>query len=69
VELAVPPGSIGGRKLRLRGRGIPGQPPGDLYAQLAIALPGADTPAAREAFADLARAFPDFSPRGVLEPG
>ncbi len=69
VELAVPPGSVAGRKLRLRGRGIPGNPAGDLYALLGIALPGAETPAARQAYADLAKAFPDFAPRGVLEAG
>jgi curved DNA-binding protein len=67
VQISVPPGSVAGRKLRLKGRGIPGNPPGDLYALLGIALPGADTPAARQAYADLAQAFPDFVPRSALE--
>ena len=31
VDLNVPAGSQTGRKLRLRQRGIPGDPPGDLY--------------------------------------
>ncbi|CFP13763.1 curved DNA-binding protein [Bordetella pertussis] len=30
----MPPGSRNGRKLRLRGRGIPGDPPGDLFYSL-----------------------------------
>jgi DnaJ-class molecular chaperone len=42
VELAVPPGSNGGRVLRLRGKGLPateGKPAGDLYVSLKIMLP------------------------------
>jgi len=44
VQLSVPAGSSQGRKLRLEGKGPPGQPPGDLYAVLTIAL----SPAASE---------------------
>jgi curved DNA-binding protein len=63
VALTVPAGSAAGRKLRLRGKGIPGQPPGDLYAVLAIALPPADSARAREAYAAFAQAFPGYDPR------
>jgi len=63
VELTVPPGSSAGRKLRLRGKGIPSAQPGDLYAVLAIALPPADSATAREAYAAFGRAFPSFDPR------
>lgn len=63
VQLTVPPGSVAGRKLRLKGKGIPSQPPGDLYAVLTIALPPADSPGAKDAYAALARAFPDYDPR------
>ncbi|MEO6745840.1 MAG: DnaJ C-terminal domain-containing protein [Caldimonas sp.] len=63
VQLTVPPGSAAGRKLRLKGKGIPSQPPGDLYAVLSIALPAADTPHAREAYAAMAKAFEAFHPR------
>jgi curved DNA-binding protein len=55
VKLKIPPGSQSGRKLRLRGRGLPalkggstGAPRGDLYAVLQIVLPP-DSPEAREA--------------------
>ena len=62
VELTIPPGSTAGRKLRLKGRGIPGQPAGDLYVVLAVALPPGDTPKARAAYEAFAAAF-DFNPR------
>jgi curved DNA-binding protein len=67
VQLTVPAGSGPGRKLRLKGKGLPGRPPGDLYAQLVITAPPADTPAAAQAYAALARAFPHFDPRRDLE--
>ena len=66
VELTIPPGSVAGRKLRLKGRGIPGKPPGDLYVVLGIALPPADTPAAKQAYEAFAAAF-DFDPRAALQ--
>ena len=66
VELTIPPGSAAGRKLRLRGRGIPGQPAGDLYAVLAIVLPPVRDDAEREAWRGLAGAF-KFNPRADLE--
>jgi curved DNA-binding protein len=62
VQLTIPPGSAAGRKLRLKGKGIPGAQAGDLYAVLSIALPPADTEPAREAFRAFAKAF-DFNPR------
>jgi DnaJ-class molecular chaperone len=42
VELTVPPGSNGGRVLRLRGKGLPaseGKPAGDLYVNLKLMAP------------------------------
>lgn len=66
VRLTIPPGSAAGRQLRLKGRGIPGTPPGDLYVVLTIALPPADSEAAREAYRAMARAF-DFNPRQARE--
>jgi curved DNA-binding protein len=62
VEVRIPPGSSGGRKLRLRGRGLPGKPPGDLYLVLEIQLPPADTPRARELYETMARELA-FDPR------
>jgi curved DNA-binding protein len=66
VELAVPAGSQTGRKLRLRGRGLPGDPAGDLYVILEVALPPADTDAARALYRQMASELA-FHPRGHLE--
>jgi curved DNA-binding protein len=65
VDLKIPPGSSSGRKLRLAGRGIPGQPPGDLYATLLIVLPPADNAATRAAYRELEQAQA-FDPRAHL---
>ena len=63
VEVTVPAHSRAGRKLRLKGRGIPSTPPGDLYLELAIEQPAADSDSARAAYVALAKAFPAFNPR------
>ena len=65
VRLTVPAGSAQGRTLRLKGRGIPGQPAGDLYAQLQIVLPKADTDAARQLYREMADKLA-FDPRAGL---
>jgi curved DNA-binding protein len=62
VELTIPPNSAAGRKLRLKGKGLPGKQPGDFYVVLAIALPRADTEAQKDAYRALQTAF-DFHPR------
>jgi curved DNA-binding protein len=69
VELTVPPDSASGRKLRLKGRGLPGTPPGDLYARLQLALPPGDSPSSRQAYAAMQHAFPKFAPRSGWEIG
>jgi len=65
VELKIPEGSVSGRKLRLKGRGIPGDPPGDCYVILAIALPPADSDAAKAFYRKMAQEM-NFNPRAKL---
>ena len=65
VELTIPPGSAAGRKLRLKGKGIPANPPGDLYVVLAIVLPPGRDANARAAYEAFARAFASFDPRAA----
>ncbi len=65
IEVTVPAGWKAGRKLRLKGRGIPSTPPGDLYLELHMALPPATTEADRAAYATLAQAFPRYNPRAA----
>ncbi|MGM0912891.1 MAG: DnaJ C-terminal domain-containing protein [Pseudomonadota bacterium] len=62
VKLKVPGGSQTGRRLRLKGRGIPGPEPGDLYVELEVVLPPADTDRARELYATMADELA-FNPR------
>ena len=42
VDLRIPPNSNQGSKLRLKGRGIPGTEPGDMFVLLKIMLPPCD---------------------------
>lgn len=67
VHLTIPAGSIQGRKLRLKGRGLPGKQPGDLYAVLSLTLPRADSDAAKAAYTALGMAFKDYDPRMAQE--
>ena len=62
LEVTIPPGVSEGQKLRLRGRGIPGQPPGDLFLVLELVLPPATSPRARELYQAMARELA-FDPR------
>ncbi len=65
VEVKIPPGSQSGRKLRLKSRGIPGQPAGDLYLVLEVVLPPADTESAQRIYHTMARELA-FNPRQAL---
>jgi len=66
VDLKIPPNSQSGKKLRLKGRGIPAKTPGDLYVVLQIVLPPANDEEARELYRQMHEAF-DFNPRARME--
>jgi len=63
VELRIPTGSRSGRKLRLKGRGMPGRTPGDQIVTLTIQTPRADDDKSRAAYGAFEKAFKDFDPR------
>ena len=63
VNVKVPPGSNSGRRLRLRGRGLPGTPPGNQYVELQVETPPAASDKEIEAYRAFEQAFPDFDPR------
>jgi len=64
VDMKLPANARAGQKLRLRGRGLPGSPPGDQLVQLEIVLPP-DSPQARRLFEEMKRELP-FDPRAGL---
>lgn len=67
VEVTVPPGSAAGRKLRVKGRGLPGSTPGDFYFVLQISVPAADSESTKAFYEGMARQFNTFKPRAKLE--
>jgi curved DNA-binding protein len=64
AKLRVPPGTSSGRRLRLKGRGLPNPrgKPGDLYAEAKIVVPPRLEPKERELFEQLA-SVSSFDPR------
>ncbi len=62
VKVRIPEGAQSGKQLRVRGKGIPGAPPGDLLLTIEVMLPPADTPRAREFYVQMAKEFA-FDPR------
>jgi len=63
VELRIPAGSQSGRKLRLKGRGMPGAHPGDQLVELSIRVPAAASDEQRAAYEALRAEFADYDPR------
>ena len=66
VDLKIPPKSVAGGKLRLKGRGIPGTTPGDFYVVLQLVLPEADSETSQAFYAQMAEQFKSFNPRAKL---
>ena len=65
VDLRIPANAHTGQQLRLKGRGLPGTPAGDIYARLKIVNPKVATAEARAFFEQMARDLP-FDPRAGL---
>ena len=66
IEVRIPEGTAGAMPLRIRGKGLPGDAPGDLMLQLEVRVPPASSARARELYETMARAIP-FDARAALE--
>jgi curved DNA-binding protein len=66
LNVRIPEGARNGGQLRLRGRGIPSDPPGDMLLDLSVVLPPASNPKARALYETMAREF-DFDPRATTD--
>ena len=66
VDLKLPKGSQTDRQLRLKGRGLPGNPPGDQFVVLKVVVPQPQSAGEEALYRQLAAARP-FNPRAGLE--
>ena len=66
VNLKLPKGSQTDRQLRLRGRGLPGNPAGDQLVVLKVMPPPPKTPADEALYKEMAAALP-MNPREAME--
>ena len=66
IDLTIPPNSQAGKKLRLKGRGLPSRPAGDLYVVLQLVLPSANDANARKIYQRMKEEV-DFNPRATME--
>jgi curved DNA-binding protein len=62
LKVHVPAGTQSGRQLRLSGKGIPSNPPGDLLLEIRLVLPPADSEKAKEIYRSMAKELA-FDPR------
>ena len=66
IDLKIPANSNQGRKLRLKGRGLSGKNPGDMYVVLQVNLPPADSDVARQLYKQMEDQL-EFNPRAAME--
>ncbi|MCW8935478.1 MAG: DnaJ domain-containing protein [Gammaproteobacteria bacterium] len=65
VDLKIAPNTPGGRKLRLKARGIPAKTPGDFYVTTQITLPPADDEKAQALYKKMQQEL-SYNPRSAL---
>ena len=61
IKLKVPAGSANGKKLRIKGKGIPSKMPGDLYVVIQIVWPPSEDQHARKIYEEMKTL--NFNPR------
>jgi curved DNA-binding protein len=65
VDMKIPAHSQGGQTLRLKNRGLSGEPPGDQYVILKIMIPAPTTDNAKSLYEQMSKEMP-FNPREKL---
>jgi curved DNA-binding protein len=63
LKVRVPAGAQSGRRLTVRGRGLPAKPPGDLELVVRVLLPSAQDPRAKALYEQMAQELPEFDAR------
>ena len=63
VDLTIPPSSSSGKRMRLKGRGIPAKTAGDFYITLEIALPDKLSDKEKSLYEALQKEASSFNPR------
>ncbi len=63
VELKLPAGTQGGKKMRLKGRGLPGTPAGDQTIEIRVVTPAAVSDEDRLFYQQMAERFAAFKPQ------
>ena len=66
IDLTIPANTQAGKKLRLKGRGLPARSPGDLYVVIQIALPPADDDRAKNIYRLMQEEL-KFNPRASMK--
>lgn len=65
LDLKIPAGSNTGKKMRLKGKGIPAKQPGDFYVELKVMTPPAVTDDDKEFYRQMQQKF-SYNPRSAL---
>lgn len=65
VDMQIPAGAQSGQRLRLKGRGLPGKPPGSQLVTLKLVTPAAKTDKAKKLYEQMRQELP-MNPRDTL---
>lgn len=66
IKLKVPPNTQSGKKMRLKGKGLPGKVAGDFYVILTIRTPPAETEQQKHLYKEMKQAFNAWDARTEL---
>lgn len=66
IKLKIPPNTPSGKKMRLKGKGLPGKTAGDFYVTLMIHTPPADNEQQKHLYMEMKQAFTAWDARTEL---